>query len=655
MAYGSASRELWLRVNADHCADGIKEPETLTLHVGGVTVGPGDGLSDFAGRTVGIVTGVEAGWTPGEQVQLRLTRTEAGETAVTGPGVSVADAQVQEAEGAVLAFQVTLAAAQTSAVSVRYATSDGTATAGADYVAQSGVLRFAPGEVQKTVSVPVLNDAHDEGSETLTLALSRPFGAELADSDATGTIVNTDPLPKAWITRFGRTVGSQVVDAVTARFEGRGRSHVTVGGTTLGGLGPDHAERSDWNDWETERSNGMREMTERELLLGSSFHLSSRERAGEGPVFAAWGQVALDGFEGDVDDVKVEGDVTTGLIGFDAEWDRMLAGVLLSQSRGEGSYALGGEVGSDRGTVESTLTGVYPFARLEMSDRVSAWGLAGVGRGELTLHQEGETRIDTDLGMRMGAVGVKGTVLDGSDPSGVGLNVKSDAMWVRTESDSAEGLESAAGEVTRLRLILEGERVFVAGDGATFTPTGQVGLRHDGGDAETGTGVELGAGISYTAGALTVEGQVRTLVAHEESGYEEWGASGAIRVSPDGSGRGLSLTLAPTWGSAATGTERLWSARDASALAAGGEVAPGGRLEATVGYGMPLFGGRFTGTPEVGLGLSESGRDWRVGWRLGLAGSRRVDFGLGVEATRREPANDDAPENRVGLKATMRW
>ena len=46
MAYGSASRELWLRVNADHCADGIKEPETLTLHVGGVTVGPGDGLSD---------------------------------------------------------------------------------------------------------------------------------------------------------------------------------------------------------------------------------------------------------------------------------------------------------------------------------------------------------------------------------------------------------------------------------------------------------------------------------------------------------------------------------------------------------------------------------------------------------------------------------
>ena len=657
MAYGSASRELWLRANADLCSGGIPEPETLTLHLGDVTIGPGDGLSDFAGRSIGIVTGVEADWSPGEQIQLRLTRTDAGETAGSGPGVSVEDAQVREAEGAVLVFRVSLDAAQTSVVSVRYATSNGTATAGADYEAVSGAVRFAPGQTTQTISVPVLNDAHDEGSETLMLTLSRPFGAQLADGEATGTIVNTDPIPKAWITRFGRTVGSQVVDAVTARFEDRGRSYVTVGGVSLGGSRPIPAEPSDWNTWEAGADPwvGGREMTEREVLLGSSFHLSSGEREDAGPTFAAWGRVANDAFEGDVDDVEVEGDVTTGLIGFDAEWERTLAGLVLSQSRGEGSYTLGGDLGGDRGTVESTLTGVYPYARLELSERVSAWGLAGVGQGELTLRQQGGTRVDTDLAMRMGAVGVIGAVLDGSGPSGVGLNVKSDAMWVRTESDRAQGLESAEGDVTRLRLIVEGERVFEAGEGATFTPTGQVGLRHDGGDAETGTGVELGAGIRYTTGALTIEGQVRALVAHEDSGYEEWGASGAIRLLPDGSGRGLSLTLAPTWGNAANATERLWSEREATALAAGGEVEPEGRLEATLGYGVPLLDGRLTGTPEFGLGVSESARDWRLGWRLGLARSGRVDFGLGVEATRREPANDDAPDNRVGLTATMRW
>ena len=597
------------------------------------------------------------GWQVGQMVAVKLTRTDPDAVVAAVPGVSVADAQVQEGEGAVLSFSVSLDEAQGSAVSVRYATSDGTATAGADYEAVSGAVRFASGETQKTVSVRVLNDAHDEGSETLTLTLSRPFGAELADGTATGTIVNTDPIPKAWTTRFGRTVGSQVVDAVTARFENDGHSHVTVGGMGLAGSGPYPVERSDWNEWDTgmEAWDGAHEMTERELLLGSSFHLTSSERAAGGPAFAAWGRVASDGFEADVDDVKVDGDVTTAFIGFDAEWDRMLAGLLLSQSRGEGSYTLHGGLGNDGGTVESALTGVYPYARLEMSERVSMWGLAGIGSGELTLRQEGRTRIDTDLAMRMGAVGVKSTVLDGSGPNRVGLNVKSDAMWVRTESDSAEGLESAEGDVTRLRLILEGERVFETGDGATFTPTGQVGLRHDGGDAETGTGVELGAGIRYSAGALTIEGAVRALVAHEESGYEEWGASGAIRVNPGPSGRGLSLTLAPVWGNAASDAERLWSAHDATTFSASEHVEAEGRLEATVGYGMPVLGGRFTGTPELGLGVSESGRDWRLGWRLGLAGSGRVALGLGVEATRREPANDDTPEDRIGLTATMRW
>ena len=127
---------------------------------------------------------------------MKLTREDPDAVAVAGPGISVADAQVQEAEGAELSFRVTLAAAQAGAVSVRYATSDGTAVAGSDYVARSGSLRFAPGETAKTILVPVLNDAHDEGSETMTLTLSHPFGAQLADGTATGTIVNTDPIPR---------------------------------------------------------------------------------------------------------------------------------------------------------------------------------------------------------------------------------------------------------------------------------------------------------------------------------------------------------------------------------------------------------------------------------------------------------------------------
>ena len=137
------------------------------------------------------------------------TFTTALATQIQGPpGLMVADAQVQEAANATLAFAVTLSRAPSGTVTVDYATSDGTATAGSDYTAASGTLTFAAGETEKTVSVPVLDDAHDEGSETLTLTLSNPSGAYIEGGSATGTINNSDAMPGAWMVRFGRTVGS---------------------------------------------------------------------------------------------------------------------------------------------------------------------------------------------------------------------------------------------------------------------------------------------------------------------------------------------------------------------------------------------------------------------------------------------------------------
>ena len=100
---------------------------------------------------------------------------------------------------------------------IGYATADGTATSGSDYTPASGTLAFAAGETAKTVSVAVLDDAHDEGSETLTLTLSSSRRAVITDASATGTIVNSDPLPKGWIARFGRTVAGHVLDAVAER------------------------------------------------------------------------------------------------------------------------------------------------------------------------------------------------------------------------------------------------------------------------------------------------------------------------------------------------------------------------------------------------------------------------------------------------------
>ena len=401
------------------------------------------------------------------------TFTSALATRIEGPpGLTVADAQVREAANAVLAFAVTLSRPPSSTVTVDYATSDDTATAGSDYTAASGTLTFAAGETEKTVSVAVLDDAHDEGSETLTLTLSNASGAYLEDGTATGTINNSDHMPGAWMVRFGRTVGSQVMDALTQRLEGASGSHVTVGGIPLiGAPGAVPEAPSDdpfgLPDWATraQREESAQSLTANDLLLGSAFHLSSGGGQGAGAAYTAWGRVATSGFEAEVDggtmddDMTMDGDVTSGLVGFDAEWERVLAGVMLSHSTGEGGYRLSAESGGKAGSVESSLTGVYPYARVALNARVSAWALAGTASGELTLKEEGGKPMPTDITMRMGAVGFKGRVLGepGEDP--LVLNVKSDAMWVGTKSERTSDMVATQGDVTRLRLTLEGERV----------------------------------------------------------------------------------------------------------------------------------------------------------------------------------------------------
>ncbi|MFZ6005504.1 MAG: beta strand repeat-containing protein, partial [Actinomycetota bacterium] len=94
-----------------------------------------------------------------------------------------------------LVFAVTLDSPSGRTVSVDYATSNGTATAGSDYTAASGTLIFAAGDVSETVTVPVTGDAVNEPDETVILTLSSAVNAAIPQPTATGTILNDDPQP----------------------------------------------------------------------------------------------------------------------------------------------------------------------------------------------------------------------------------------------------------------------------------------------------------------------------------------------------------------------------------------------------------------------------------------------------------------------------
>ncbi|HEX2179020.1 MAG TPA: CAP domain-containing protein [Actinomycetota bacterium] len=113
------------------------------------------------------------------------------------PGISISDVSVTEGSSyfgssKIVSFQISLPAAATSQVTVRYATSNGSAVAGSDYGAKSGTATIPVGARSVYVTVKVVMDRTREANETFNVNLSSPVGATIADAVGVGTIVNDD-------------------------------------------------------------------------------------------------------------------------------------------------------------------------------------------------------------------------------------------------------------------------------------------------------------------------------------------------------------------------------------------------------------------------------------------------------------------------------
>ena len=657
--------------------------------------------------------------------------------------LDVHDARVSEGPGAKLAFAVTLDRTRDREVRVNYATSDGTATQGEDYTGVSGTLRFAPGETSKTVSVTVLDDAHDEGAETLTLRLSSARRAVIDDATAVGTIVNSDPMPDAWLSRFGRAASDQVVQSIGRRLEGGEReSHVTVmgwrvdtlfesshadrdapgsqtdgsvrapdarigapGAMTAGtrgagampgpgaaaaafdgamtpgfspmqgggfqnpaGASPAGANPAGANPAAGAGGNRWLGLMERllmslgpnggeaigtpglrDMVKGSSFYYGLSPDAG--PLrgmnrLTAWGESASTRFSGAEDKLSLDGEVNTAIAGADGEWGRWLAGLALSYSEGEGGYRQDSAKG---GAVSSTLSGINPYARYRLNERASFWGTLGYGSGRLTLTPDGaESSLQTDMTNAMAAFGGRGVLSMRTGEAGrFELAVRSDAMLTDTVSDAVLGLAAGEGATSRIRLILEGSGS-VPAFGGVLAPTVEAGLRYDGGDAETGAGLEVGGGLAYDKARLTVQVDGRVLLTHRDRDYEEWGYSLSFAYQPGENGRGLRYQAGSQWGATQSGVQSLWSLQNAGGLANTARTANGQRYTAELGYG---FGARRLWYPYVG---TESGDGSSQALRFGLKLNAGSALEAGVEIGRRAHITGEV-ENDIRLQWQARW
>jgi hypothetical protein len=126
------------------------------------------------------------------------------------PTLSINDVSVTEGNAGTTnaTFTVTLSAASGQAVTVDWATSAGTATAGTDYVTGSGSRSIAAGSTTATFAVTVNGDLVDEANETFTVTLSNPGNATIADGSGQGTITDDDAAPTLSINDVSVTEGN---------------------------------------------------------------------------------------------------------------------------------------------------------------------------------------------------------------------------------------------------------------------------------------------------------------------------------------------------------------------------------------------------------------------------------------------------------------
>ena len=356
-----------------------------------------------------------------------------------------------------------------------------------------------------------------------------------------------------------RAMTASTVDAISGRIEKVSAGNPPAMGFSLGGASTlsdallVHGEAIE---------NGT--LDPGRVLTGSSFHLplNAGDTGAGGMVggLALWGSGDYRKFSGgNPESVDYRGNVLSANIGVDTRVsDSLLAGMSVGLARGTvdytDSYALTGEL-------TSRLTSIHPYVGWQGPGSMNVWATAGYGWGDVEVDDHSADMQESDLTQQMAAAGVNATlmasdrVIEGGTTS---LELKAETAFTRADIEGSGNLREMTLNASRQRLIFEGVHAQKLASGASLAPSVEFGVRHDGGDGETGSSLELGGGLRYSdpASGLTIEGRARTLL-HHSGDYDEWGVSGLLRVDPGTSGRGLALGVRPAWGETTGSVQQL--------------------------------------------------------------------------------------------------
>ena len=616
--------------SGDFAASGAAGRRTITVDASGtasfsVATEDDDVYEDDGAITATVVEGT--GYTPSGSEKTAAVTVEDND-----PGLVPSSAAVTVSKGGSGFYTLTLSTKPTGNVDVSISGHEDT-----DLSLNPPTLTFTPENWDKPQSVTTTAplDANDVGNITL---IHRPSGGDYDTVQPVQVQVQVAADPsraRAWHVRFGRSVSQQVVDALQQRFS----TSSTPSGLQLTVAGEDLTSDTplEENHVLLSRLLGFERVSSQELAQGSSFSFSPD---GAGPRLSFWGKGAFSSFNGVEESITLTGDVTTALVG--AEWsnERWQAGAALSHSWGNGSYQGEGD-GAD-GRISSSLTGIFPYGRYALTPRLGLWATAGYGWGSLSLNPDGDgPEYNPATTLALGAVGMDGLLLDGGN-EGITLTTTADALFLKTSSEAVEGLASSEGNITRLRLGLEATRPFPLSNGASLSPSLEVGLRQDSGDAETGFGMDLGAGLSWNdpEQGITATVKGRTLLSHGAEDFQDQGLALSFSWQPSPSNRGASLSLSHAVGLPAEGG--LAALLNPTAIEVLDEPnSSGERFEARLAYGFPFYNDRLTLTPAVATALSNNSRTYGLLWSLAPYDEHLVGepWQLSLEGERQETSS----------------
>jgi hypothetical protein len=502
-----------------------------------------------------------------------------------------------------------------------------------------------------------------KGASRVTVTATNDASSASIEFDVTVTAIAAEKMVYTDIlAAMGRNILSSVSQTIGGRFSvnaaerqialaNRRVDGMSSGMEALIGLtGTQAATKYGITD-DTLELNRRQAVSTRELVRGTSFYYALDDApqggADGGLAFTIWGAGDWNAFEGSPSATSsYNGTMVSGYLGVDvsktASW---IAGVAVGRSMGEADY----DVTVTDGTLEATLNSVYPYAHWTGPGCcIEVWGVGGFGTGEVEVPDG-----TSDLSMSMGMVGVRAQLV-GSATNGLDLDLIGDAGIAKltTAESASASLSDLEASVQRVRVGLEASRTSNMGGGMLFTPFAQVAGRYDGGDGQTGNGLEVAGGLRIAGGRAGLEARGRLLAMHTGEEVKEHGVSVVAFIRAAGGGQGLSMSIAPRLGADTDVSGDMWREQPLDDVRLSSRSGAG--VKAEIGYGVVTPGiSTLLLTPFGQMDMaSEDQRRMRLGARFGSIGDTTSVISFELAGERIESTTRD-PDLRIGLIGRM--